>query len=574
MDLVELEEWCASELCGMSKSRILSILNGTPMLNSSDTSDTDNSGPSLEIISDTEEWLSDDSLQVKQEQLSPSSKKAKSKRKLKTANKNSTDKSKQRKTKVLENQQNNTIKVKKENDKVETKNQEGESLLDLLELEMRARAIRALIRKEEDIIPENEQKTSSNIDALKSALNSVENSKSKANSNLQNTETVEEIIEKIGDDEDVVLVVKPAPTIELISSDSETENNKKSTNKKSNNEQSPDKRIVRIDKTADKPDALKIVVTQNVQAGGSLENFGRKKDKENNDSNKTAGICDKESSEISSKLKESIETVKPLIKKVKKKHHLRVKDKSKSKTSDKSSADESVEEGEITSDLPAESTPVDNDVIEKPDIKEEIKSPIRSTIIIDDDEIVDLDDYPDDMYNIEPDEIEQIEDKKIDDKSIDVITENSKQNLSESTETWATRYYQTDNVQNVIKESKIQSEIRKRLRERQRLSKLNNSPKPVQATSEEITMPIKPPKPTGSVEEYFALKNTLSNNVTTVISELTESEIIKDKIDKPSTHAIEAKETISPVISESSIPPLIIESSEPTSVPTTTQSSS
>lgn len=44
MDLNELEQWCVSELSGMSKTRILSILNNKPMLESSDTNDSDDSG--------------------------------------------------------------------------------------------------------------------------------------------------------------------------------------------------------------------------------------------------------------------------------------------------------------------------------------------------------------------------------------------------------------------------------------------------------------------------------------------------------------------------------------------------
>lgn len=44
MDLSELEEWCVTELNGMSKARITSILNGKPMLESSDTSESDDSG--------------------------------------------------------------------------------------------------------------------------------------------------------------------------------------------------------------------------------------------------------------------------------------------------------------------------------------------------------------------------------------------------------------------------------------------------------------------------------------------------------------------------------------------------
>ncbi|XP_044006903.1 cylicin-1 isoform X2 [Aphidius gifuensis] len=581
MDLGELEEWCASELCGMSKTRILSILNGAPMINSSDTSDTDDSGPSLEIISDTEEWLSEDSQQVKQEPLSPTStsKKAKTKRKLKTTSKNTTDKVKLRKTKAQGNQQqpqqqqqqHDNAKIKKEKDQVETKNQEGESLLDLLELEMRARAIRALIRKEEDIIPtpDSEQKLTSNINALKTALNCVESTKNKTNITQQQKETVEEIVEKIGDDEDVVLVVRPPPTIEVISSDSEPEQIQKTVNKKLNNTTTPEKRVVRIDKTGNGSDALKIVVTQNILTGGSSDNSGSrgklkiktKKDKENNE-NKTAENCDKESSELNTNPKESTETTNLLIKKVKKKHHLRVENRSTiTEINDKSldDTDESIEEGEITSDMPESS--IKDNIIEPPVIKEEKKSPIRSNKInIDDDEIVDLDDYPDDMYNIEPDEIETVEDEKLEDKTNvendKTNQENDKinqENPSELAETWATRYYQTDNVQNVIKESKIQSEIRKRLRERQRLSKLNNSPKAVQTTSEEIPAPIKP-KPTGSVEEYFALKEADTGTITSVISE--SSEIIKDKIDELSSPVIATKEIINSVItSPSTLPP-------------------
>ena len=44
MDMGQLEEWCADELSGMSKARILSILNGKSMAESSDTSESDDSG--------------------------------------------------------------------------------------------------------------------------------------------------------------------------------------------------------------------------------------------------------------------------------------------------------------------------------------------------------------------------------------------------------------------------------------------------------------------------------------------------------------------------------------------------
>lgn len=44
VNLSELEEYCVNELNGMSKARILSKLNGKPMLESSDTSESDDSG--------------------------------------------------------------------------------------------------------------------------------------------------------------------------------------------------------------------------------------------------------------------------------------------------------------------------------------------------------------------------------------------------------------------------------------------------------------------------------------------------------------------------------------------------
>lgn len=40
----ELEQWCVSELSGMSKTRILSVLDDKAMLESSDTSESDDTG--------------------------------------------------------------------------------------------------------------------------------------------------------------------------------------------------------------------------------------------------------------------------------------------------------------------------------------------------------------------------------------------------------------------------------------------------------------------------------------------------------------------------------------------------
>lgn len=44
MEFSDLEELCANELTGMSKTRIMTILNGQEMLQSSNTEDSDDSG--------------------------------------------------------------------------------------------------------------------------------------------------------------------------------------------------------------------------------------------------------------------------------------------------------------------------------------------------------------------------------------------------------------------------------------------------------------------------------------------------------------------------------------------------
>ena len=44
MNLYDLEEWCGSELSGMSRRRIVSIINGQRMTDSSDTDESDDSG--------------------------------------------------------------------------------------------------------------------------------------------------------------------------------------------------------------------------------------------------------------------------------------------------------------------------------------------------------------------------------------------------------------------------------------------------------------------------------------------------------------------------------------------------
>ncbi|XP_063995022.1 titin homolog isoform X2 [Diachasmimorpha longicaudata] len=508
MELRELEEWCASELCGMSKARILSILNATPMSGSSDTSDSDDSGPSLEIISDTEEWLTDDDTNVKQEPLSPGSKSKKlKKRKSKPPGKQPPEKDKPRKGKTRAQEPEN-IKIKKE--KNEPPKQEGESLLDLLELEMRARAIRALIRKEEDIIPnaDSEQRMASNKTALKTTLNSVLNAKSKtvgeSSRALASIETSETLVEKIGEDEDVVLLVKPTPTIELISSDSESENINERVNKKLENERASEKTL----RDTIPPRVVELETAKSVEIHKTLaitEDLG------------STGSCDPqyEIKEAAVGSNESAETVKQTLRKLKRRRQIRTRSEPLSEcpeatdvileVANTNKESESLEEGEFDS---SEEMKIEGG-------KQRAEKSGEKTVPQSDDklreyeEIIDLDDYPDDMYNIEPEEnVSQVDEKL---KKIEVSKDKTAEKGGEgSAETWASRYYQTDSVQNVIKESKIQSEIRKRLRERQRLSKLNNSPKEPLKVNEDNDAKDKF-KPTGSVDEYFALKGSTNS---------------------------------------------------------------
>ncbi|XP_015117376.1 muscle M-line assembly protein unc-89 [Diachasma alloeum] len=511
MELSELEEWCASELCGMSKTRILSILNGTPMSGSSDTSDSDGSGPSLEIISDTEEWLTDEDANVKQEPLSPGSKskKLKTKRKSKAPSKPPPEREKPRRGKIRAPEPEN-VKIKKE--KNEPPKQEGESLLDLLELEMRARAIRALIRKE-DIIPsaDFEQRMASNKSALKTTLNSVLNVKNKtmgeSSRALAPMETSETLVEKIGEDEDVVLLVKPTPTIELISSDSESENLNERVNKKLESERAPEKTPREaIPPRVVEPETAKSVEIHKTPA--ITEEPG------------STGSCapQHEIKEASVGSNESSETVKQTLRKLKRRRQIRARSESLSECPEatdvilevantKEKESEPLEEGELDS---SEEIKIQGGKGEQRGEKSGEKTVPQSDDKLGEyEEIIDLDDYPDDMYNIEPEEsVPQVEEKS---EKLEVVKEVIGEGEDEgSAETWASRYYQTDNVQSVIKESKIQSEIRKRLRERQRLSKLNNSPKETPKVNEDNDAKDKF-KPTGSVDEYFALKGSTNS---------------------------------------------------------------
>lgn len=548
MNLGELEEWCASELSGMSKSRILCLLNGKTMFDSSDTSESDNSGPSLEIISDTEEWFTDgDDIVPKIEgEQSSKIKKAKVKAKAKNQpnkkcnNKSSHKKGLTNKTKDIE--------IKTENKKTTTKDKkEGDSLLDLFELELRARAIRALIRKEEDVIPV------SNVFKSTASKNSV-------NEGVVTNSTQDELKEKencrrhvemiisaqqgsIVVDEDVVLVVQPTPTIELLTSDSEEEGcSGTRINKKFQNE-----RDIETEKQIDQSES------------GNVAAINKKNSTENLETSKTRETTSQETTEIhrgldahkheivkrlhSNNIDSSIHSpskTKPEGKrrKVKKKSHVNEKLKTtNSKSSPIRSRDstqniknvqsnhnlslDSVSQSiESVKSVANEHKSVDSQMVNDSSLEEQDglqKQNKTSKVVLDEekstdlDEIIDLDAYCDDMDDIESCENDKDKNKHVvekkQSKSQPEINFGQKAN---SSETWASRYYQTDDVQTVIKESKIQSEIRKRLRERQRLSKSNKSPNQSSPSSSPVTENTDKPEqaPTGSVDEYLALKRT------------------------------------------------------------------
>ncbi|EFN73879.1 Uncharacterized protein C9orf82-like protein [Camponotus floridanus] len=523
VDLSELEEYCVNELNGMSKARILSKLNGKPMLESSDTSESDDSGPSLEIISDTEEWLTDDDTSKtengKQGKLKRDKVNIKRKAQIK---KNDSDKSK---AKCIKNENsdktNKNVKIKKEDDK--DKGKEGDSLLDLLELEMRARAIRALIRKEEDVIPSTNP---SEINDSQTIENNIatrhDDDKAKENCRKQ----LEQIIsaqQSKGEDEDVVLVIQPTPVVELLSSDSDGEvDDETRISKKLKNERAMEtgKSANNLDENA--KNSNKIVGTQ---ATGKHNNTNIVTKADLNSEIRTI-MPDRNVDIKNNTLSISIsaDNVAERRKRSKKKSHTKLQ--LTSSTNENTSKSKQINITEQSNDVNDVNTTEqlilsDEDKImeEKNKTEEEIskESKIEEERLADLDEVIDLDDYCDVM------DIENCDEDKSQDEIIVPSQEEHKESVSQtlpksdSMETWASRYYQTDDVQNVIKESKIQSEIRKRLRERQRLSKLNKSPNlnlssqssstDTAVTSEKI--------PTGSVEEYLALKRTMNTNVTT-----------------------------------------------------------
>lgn len=527
IDFNELEEWCASELCGMSKSRILSILNATPMIHSSATSESDDSGPSLEIISDTEAWITDNEQQVKQQNQTLPSK--------------SINKTKKRRKIKIE-----PVKViKKETTNDQVKPQEGESLLDLLELEMRARAIRALIRKEEDVVnplegeknlttnpnvlKQNQNNKSTfgllnvtNTDCNKINLSTIDINKSKFNDiNMPSTSLI-----NVGLDEDLVLVVKPTPMISLLSSDGDSDDSKQSKNKLDNkNNKIP---------TLISSDTSKIVLIN--QTDNHENNLTT--DKQITIVNTKSPIIDKtvisSNSECDKSPNRKIDRV-HLSRTIKKKTNYRKKSNtvtntvqpSCSKYQDKSAQlsplnDKNNKNIKIIAVVNEQTQDqlINNEAAVKINITEKNTVKVLAANepdIVDFEEIIDLDDYPDDMDDIENDtKISSSTEKSIKPTNSTINNDNDG-NIKitpNCAETWASRYYQTDNVQNVIKDSKIQSEIRKRLRERQKLSKLNilNKTDTTTVTIDEKKNEIIEVKATGSVEEYLAIKANISVN--------------------------------------------------------------
>ncbi|KAL2714100.1 myb-like protein D isoform X3 [Vespula squamosa] len=557
MDFGELEEWCASELSGMSKTRVLSILDGKPMLESSDTSESDESGPSLEIISDTEEWLTEDDNIKKEDGMSGKTKvkKHKNTSKVKSQSNNKKEDIGNSKLKAKNtnkdgsNSKYKDIKVKKEEEKEAGKEKEGDSLLDLLELEMRARAIRALIRKEDDIIPNSsESKTLANNGTVE------ENHVNKSRQDEINAkENCRRQLEKIinsqrmeGDEEDVVLVVQPTPTIELLSSESENDEVGTRVNQKLENER-------KIENTTNLDNKNNVTSSTQQEVIESRVIEERDSDKKINDTKEETShphtSHNKNSSSLSST---SIADNSTKRKKVKKKSHSKCEVRTESSLNTNSKSSECSGKKEEKLDVVEEKERITENISK---VEEPVPSVSHSKqkVVSDEDkladfeEIIDLDNYSDDMDDLEncdndknkykdKEKIKNKDNSTIkEQKSSQVVDTNSSNSQKlKSTETWATRYYQTDDVQNVIKESKIQSEIRKRLRERQRLSKLTNSPNLNSSSPSrvpEVNNDKVETKPTGSVEEYLALKQATQSNLN-VANDIGDNSISTQEKDK------------------------------------------
>ncbi|KYM97432.1 PREDICTED: putative uncharacterized protein DDB_G0286901 [Cyphomyrmex costatus] len=508
MDLNELEEWCESELNGMSKARILSILNGNPMLESSDISeDSNDSGPSLEIISDTEEWLTDDDTSTKENGAKGKLKKDKTKIKGKVQiNKKNNINKPNVKTKcnikIESTDKTENTKIKKEDEK--DKGKEGNSLLDLLELEMRARAIRALIRKEEDIIPSSSLQTN-DILATENNIGTSEDDKAKENCRKQLEKIINSQQSIKGEDEDVVLVIpNPAPVVEL-SSDSDREEAQVNEELQNDCVAEAGKPVTNSGNVAERRKKSKKKSRGKLQLTSTITNSPESTQNnitEINEEPSNKDIKSKKKSRGKLQLTSTI-TNSPELTKI---NITEINEESSNK--DIKSKLNSFDENEIISEEGNET---------KQELTEENKVEEEKSTDVDD---IDLDDYCEVM------EIDNSDEDKSQDEINVFSQQKNEQSVSEtnlsklvsdSAETWTSRYYQTDDVQNVIKESKIQSEIRKRLRERQRLYKLNKSPNlSVQPLTTDVIVAFKK-TPTGSVKEYLALKHAMSTSNNTAM---------------------------------------------------------
>lgn len=564
------------------------------------------SGPSLEIISDTE-WLSEGETSVKKEgsKNSKNSKKLKkkkqeSKTKLKSKEKGGekksgvkvklekvkTERKDKDKDKKKDKEKDKSKEKEKEKGKEKDKDKEKEkkqlpkegtgSLLDLLELEMRARAIRALIRKEED------SSTSKNKTGKDSSNDVAEASTSNDNGSKARQASLKEQLEKIdvlmkhGEEDDIYVVINPAPTIDLLSSDSENESSTKRGNKKLVSEKETvsqlqlEKDII-SSKQVETPIKLPVLNGEKddeIESSNKPEEQKTESKKKEADKNQTESlnlpmtateISENEEKSTTPKEKtppeeledgeiiedESEKSTEPTpstsdanIKKVKKNPNLRLKKKHKESSDDEKSIEaDSSSKKEADSQLNLEKPIEIEDSPERQVSKE--PEPRKSELIkvppaddFDDDktldieEIINLDDYPDDEAD------EAAPSKEQPPQPPTEKTDNNDNSLEKDqamldSETWASRYIQQDGVQNVIKESKIQSEIRKRLRERQRQNKLNNSPKLDELSQESSSQDAIAEKPTGSVEEYLALKG-ITKDSSNESSELIKTEDVPE----------------------------------------------
>lgn len=414
------------------------------------------------------------------------------------------------------------IKIKKEDDK----GKEGDSLLDLLELEMRARAIRALIRKEEDIIPSINSSQTNDSQTIKDNIETSEDDKAKENCRMQLEKIIGSQQSNKGEDEDVVLVVpKPAPVVELLSSDSDGEEISVNQELKNERASKAGKSASNLDENSIKTnlqDLKERKETQEIIEMHSNANIVTKTLL----SNTSEAIMPDRNVDIKNNVLSisiSADNVAERRKKSKKKSRGRSQLSSTITNSSESKQINIIEITEIPSNKNIQIISRINNSDENKIIieeEEERKQKITEESKVEEERLTDLDDIDLDDY-CEVMDIENSDEDKSQDKVILSQQENEQSGSqttlpkSDSTETWASRYYQTDDVQNVIKESKIQSEIRKRLRERQRLSKLSKSPNLNLSAQPSATDTIATfeKAPTGSVEEYLALKRALNTNV-------------------------------------------------------------